>query len=582
MRYRKSQTGGGILAMLLALPFALGTGTARAGTSPSDDASRSEKTGEVDSSKARSTEESAEADQSETADADDEATRTNEASSSGDEGDGGSSGEKEDDFSVELDGAYSIWGLHQANFFLGRDHPLNDADYVVQNFRLKLKAGRPAYGAVLRADFAQGWWGADNKPNVDRTAAEDEGGTVRQEDQYNPYAYFRKKGTHYDIHVDHAYLYFRVPGLPLRMRAGREHRSVGNKLVLDQDLDGVVLESSPTDSLHFRASWGKVSEGFGSYKSPSGKLMSDGGNFSDTNLYGLQVGYDTEVLGARLFGLHYRDNTNMKTTDESPNGWAYFPQGLGYFYSRFQPQVSEVTALGIALDGTLSVAEGLSYNAEFDYLFGSDDIENEGYAGNLLDKNNGTLRGYNAYLDVTQSFDIGIPLDAGLTLGMGSGDGDPTGGAGNINRIQTQGLFGLTNVWEDSVMPDMGGITPQGLGSPASRGYRELQNTTVGQVSVGVRPVDALKVETSYSYLRATEPIHGWNSKGPTNETSSDIGQEIDLNFKLNIYENLKAVTLGGVFLPGDGASLLINGTSEHTEPAWEVKQVLVYKFEAP
>lgn len=479
-------------------------------------------------------------------------------------------GAEADAFGVDLDGAYSFWGLHQRNFFLGRDHPLDDANYVVQNFRLNLKAGRPAYGGVLRADFAQGWWGADNKPNVDRTADGDGEGGVEQSDQYNPYAYFRNKGTHYDIHVDHAYIYFQIPTVPLRMKLGREHRSVGNKLVLDQDLDGVTLEGRMTDDLRAELSWAKISEGFQSFKNPSGPLMSDDGEWSDTDLYGLRIGYDNDRIGGELFGLHYRDNIS---------DWAYYPQGLGYFRARFQPQVSEATALGLKVDGELPVAAGLSYNAEFDYLFGRDDLDNDSYAGNLLDKNNGTLNGYNAYLDVNQAFDPGVPVDLGLVLGMGSGDEDPTGGPGNINKIQTQGFFSLTNVWEDSVMPDVGGISPQGLGSPASRGYRELENTTVGQLSAGVEPFDPLRIDASYSYLRATQPIHGWDQNGPTDETSSAIGQEIDLNLHLELYENLKAVTLGGVFLPGEGSSLLINGEKGHTDPAWEIKQVLLYKF---
>ena len=85
----------------------------------------------------------------------------------------------------------------------------------------------------------------------------------------------------------------------------------------------------------------------------------------------------------------------------------------------------------------------------------------------------------------------------GATFGMGSGDDDVTGGQGNLNKIQTMGSFPLTNVWEDSVMPDVGGISPQGLGSPVSRGYREFENTTAVQGRVRLKPARPLELTAS-------------------------------------------------------------------------------------
>lgn len=70
-----------------------------------------------------------------------------------------------------------------------------------------------------------------------------------------------------------------------------------------------------------------------------------------------------------------------------------------------------------------------------------------------MDVNNGDLSGYN------------LDADARMKLG-----------AGNINKVRTNGFFYVTEVWEDSLMPDEEGITPQGLGSPASRDCREFEN----------------------------------------------------------------------------------------------------------
>lgn len=478
--------------------------------------------------------------------------------------------EQGDEFELDFGGAYSIWALNQRNFFLGKDAPLNTGDYVVQNFRLQLQAGNNRAGAVLRADAAQGWWGANNSPNTETIAEVDEDGNVVHRRVYNPDAMFRFKDTNYLIHFDRAYLYFDVPHIPVRVRAGRQDYSAGNRLVLDYDLDGVQVDVAVTDALRIEGLWAKVSEGTGSFRAPGGALMNDDGAFADRDLYGGKLVWEGCGPDVELFGLHYID----RVADT-----AYLPEGLGFLYSRFQPQVSQATALGIKAHGTADLVDGLDYNLEFNYLFGSDDIDNDDHQGNLLDINDGSLSGYNIYASAKQKFTAGIPIDVGLVLGLGSGDDDPTAGSGNINRLMTMGFFALTNVWEDSVMPDIAGISPQGLGSPASRGYRELENTTAAQLSLGLEPIEALRLQASYTYLRATEPVFGWDDDGPTDQTARDLGQEVNLNLHLQIYENLRYTALSGLFLAGDASALLINGNLDDRDNAWELKQVLQYSF---
>ncbi|MDZ7764377.1 MAG: hypothetical protein U5K00_08100 [Melioribacteraceae bacterium] len=60
------------------------------------------------------------------------------------------------------------------------------------------------------------------------------------------------------------------------------------------------------------------------------------------------------------------------------------------------------------------------------------------------------------------NYAVSDAVTLGLTAGMGSGDDDPTGGEGNVNKLRTSGFFYLTEVWEDSIMPTKEGITPQG------------------------------------------------------------------------------------------------------------------------
>jgi len=233
----------------------------------------------------------------------------------------------------------------------------------------------------------------------------------------------------------------------------------------------------------------------------------------------------------------------------------------------------------VAGQGSLPVGPGLEYRFELDYLFGKDRVANTDFAGGMLDMNDGDLRGFNVYADVTQKLSVGRPLDVGLLFGLGSGDGDKTGGAGNLNRIQTMGFFAYTNVWEDSIMPDVEGISPQGLGSPASRGYRELENTIAVQGRVGAAPWKPVRLDASYTLLRATKPVHGWNAMGPTTATARSLGQELDANATVTLYPSLKVAVLFGWFMTGDAAALLVNGDTAVKEDAWEIKQTLTYIF---
>jgi hypothetical protein len=471
------------------------------------------------------------------------------------------------DFSIS--GVYTIWALNQRNFLLGADNVLDDADYVVQMLRLNAAFDKENYGVVTRFDAAQGWWGADNDPDVESVESAD--GTSTE--TYNPYKLFRDKDTNYDIHFDHAYGWVKVPGVPVRVQAGRQYMQAGHKLVLDQDLDGVMVAISPTESVRVELLGAKISEGYGSTKAPTGALMSDDDIYADANLGGGRVLLTLAPATVELFGLYYIDNSGDGTS-------TYLPQGYGYLNSRFRPNISSATALGLSVDGAAEVAGGLSWSLEGDYLMGTDDVANTDHAGGTLDINNGTLSGWNALATVDQKLDVGIPLGLGATFGMGSGDDDVTGGPGNINKIQTMGFWSLTNVWEDSVMPDVGGISPQGLGSPVSRGYRELENTTAVQGRLNFTPVSPLTLQASYTWLAATQPITGFDATGtPTTDSASDIGSEIDVDLSLNVYKGLSYKALFGYFIPGDAAGYLINGGTDSLEPAWEVKQVFAAKF---
>ncbi len=475
---------------------------------------------------------------------------------------------------VKLHGTYQVWGLNQRNFLLGADHPLDDANYVVQMLRGKLKIGSTDYGVNARFDAAQGWWGVDNSPDdgIGITTAED--GTVSATRSYNPYSLFREKDTNYTLHFDHAYAYVKLPKIPVTVRAGRQPFKLGHRLVLDADLDGVQVDIDPIDQLDIQLFWAAMSEGLGSYKVPFGGLMSDKGASRDANVFG---GVITAYLDPVRLAVH-----GAGLIDNSGDGAATFlPGGVGYFNSRFRPNLSKVGVVGITLDGDLDVLAGFHLEAEFDYLFGKDEVDNTDHAGGLLDVNDGTINGYTFYLRADQKVQVKkVGVHFGAAFGLGSGDDDPTSGRGNVTKIQTAGLFPWTNVWEDSVMPDIGGISPQGLGSPVSRGYREFENTTTVLVHAGLTPVPPLTFDVAYAWMGATQPIFGFDETGtPTTASSKQIGHEIDVNGSWKVWKQVTYKLLFGYFIPGEGSGLLINGSTDSLVSAWEVKQVLAVGF---
>jgi hypothetical protein len=114
-----------------------------------------------------------------------------------------------------------------------------------------------------------------------------------------------------------------------------------------------------------------------------------------------------------------------------------------------------------------------------------------------------------------------------------------------------------------------------------SRGYRELQNTTAVQGRVGVKPVKQLRLESSFTWLQATQPVHGFDATGaPTAATAQDLGWEVDVNAHVSLRDDaVFGKVLFGYFQPGDAAGLLIGGTTDNLEAAWEVKTVAGVKF---
>ncbi|MEZ4650393.1 MAG: alginate export family protein [Candidatus Eisenbacteria bacterium] len=191
--------------------------------------------------------------------------------------------------------------------------------------------------------------------------------------------------------------------------------------------------------------------------------------------------------------------------------------------------------------------------------------------------NNGDLSGGNLYLRAALG---GARGELGLILAQGSGDDDPRTGEGNLTRIATDGGFSITEVWEDSIMPDRG-YYPGGLGSPLVRGYRELENTKITQGFVSFRPTPNLRLFASVSMIRASEAIREWsdvNGNGILeldefgDGMSDELGSEFDLRMEWTIDRRLEVELAAGRFLPRVASSYLLYGHDGAQEAANEIR----------
>lgn len=468
--------------------------------------------------------------------------------------------------SFEYSGLYSAWAQSQKDFFFGKSD-YND-NYAVQMLRLNLKFHANEYvGAATRFDMAQGFWGVDN---ADRTADRPGG-----RDGFSQL--FDFKDTNFLLHVDQAYGFLNFPDQDLQVRVGRMHYQLGNKMILDNNLDGVQVDFSRTGT--WRLQYSKVSEGLDSLTDneieSEGEVVADG---EDAHLFALSFHNRTEALQYSVFGSYYFDQSY-------DDGGSYLPNDLNYFRSRFAPNVTNLYVLGLTGD---YAKDGLKIKGEASYLVGEDELDNPIIDPNrqFNDVNNGDISGWNVY--VKADYDVNDMVAFGGVFGMGSGDDDVTSGEGNVNKIRTSGFFYLTEVWEDSIMPDEEGITPQGLGAPNTRGYRELENTTAFQVNATVKPIEKWKLFLSYTYLMATEEIPAW-SVGEVDgvqqtvvdygAAADDIGSEFDYNLSWAVRPSATVGIRGGFFMPGDGALNLINGNTQNDDMAYETKGYLAVRF---
>jgi hypothetical protein len=463
----------------------------------------------------------------------------------------------------KIGGVYTAWAQTQKAFNFDKEAYAHH--YVVQMLRFKFQGiANENLRFVTRLDIAQGWWGVDNvlKSKI-RT------------DQAGGSALFDFKGTNFLVHIDQAYIDFKIPETPFGFRVGRMWYGLGNKIMIDNNYDGIQMDIAGVLGEMLTFGWARVSEGVDGLDdkevtTPDQRGFSDG---RDADLLSIDIFEKFGDLAVHAYGFYYTDRSIADSN-------AYIPDHLQYFKSRFSAQISNLYAFG--LSGTWNIG-ALSLNAEFDYLFGEDKINNPKIGNKqLVDLNNGDLSGYNLYLK--GNYAVSDKVAVGGVFGLGSGDDNVTSGNGNVNKLRTSGFFYITEVWEDSIMPDEEGITPQGLGAPNVRGYRELENTTILQVNTTLNLLPKFTTFLSYNYIVATNAIPAWSVIGDDThvdytKTATNLGQEIDFRFNYKLMDELALIFRGGYFMPGDAAGYLIRGNTDKSDAAWEMKGIIAYKF---
>lgn len=463
---------------------------------------------------------------------------------------------------IGLSGFYEFNGYSQNNFFLGKDASggVTDSDgYMIQLFRIQPEI---TYGSaikgVMRIDLAQKILGFDNE----------------QRDTFRPgfSNLFNNKDTHFLVHLDWAYVELAPKQLRgWAVRVGRMKNQLGNLLVLDQDGDGVqATRAFAGGKWRVTFDWTKQWEGADSL---TDEVYTGGVDGRDANLVYLDLSGRAGKFTVNPYVAFYNDD----------NASPYIPNNLQYTRARFTPNLSQALVGGLAFNGPIGKG---TLRGEFNVLTGKDDVANVNSGPSQLnDVNDGDLRGYTGYVDLK------VPVGkttVGAIAGFGSGDDDPMSGDGNLVKIRTNGFFYVSEVWEDSIMPDEEGITPQGLGSPGSRGYREFENTTMLQLNV-TRPLGKeFRLMLSGSYMRATEALRPWSDVNKNNAidpgefgaaSSHDLGKEVDFMLDWMLMPNVTWTLRGGYMWAGDAAGYLINGTNAFADDPWELRTTLRFNF---
>ncbi|MFN8548789.1 MAG: hypothetical protein U0527_12690 [Candidatus Eisenbacteria bacterium] len=463
---------------------------------------------------------------------------------------------------LTLTGEWNVETTTQKNFDLGRTTD-TAAPGSASDFDAFWQQELKLYPRLILSDnlninlgwtLGQGVWGLDLDPNSGSGLSG-----------------LSHKGTFVPFHLNWAFLAYRHAPTKTRWYIGRQRWSLGHKLVLDTNGDGLQIHRElPGLASNLILGFAKMSEGTDGLtdQNRTPQLGADG---RDADLWFLNWDYRPASGGFAFspFFVSYVDRGNA-------DGITLFPDGLDDVSARFRPQISSAKAFGASLALQRGV---LHLDAEFDQLTGTDRVKNANSGQfEMHDVNNGDLKGSNLYARLALA---GSRIELGGTFAQGSGDDDPRAGEGNINSIRETGWFYITEVWEDTVALDEDGVAPGGLGSPFVRGYRGLENTRILQGHAALQASQRLRVTGTFSLIRASKGIRSWadaNGDGAIDASefgsrvSTELGSEIDGRFDWHLDHDATLSLRGGMFFPREAAGWLVHGTSKYQEKVREIR----------
>ena len=372
------------------------------------------------------------------------------------------------------------------------------------------------------------------------------------------------------LRVDWAYLAYRHDGSGTRWYVGRQPFVLGQGLVLETDAAGlqVYRDFSRLGSLGIGVAKIYEAGGFSDENNLGPDSVRVGHDGRDADLFFASLETGSERFSVRPYFVYYQDRSGG-------DGITVFPDRVPYLETRFQPNVTRATAFGASAELRRGV---LQVDAEYDKLRGTDRIKNASFGPFARnDINSGDLTGGNLYFRAAL---VGGRAELGLVYAKGTGDPDPRSGEGNLNRIATDGGFSITEVWEDSIMPDRG-YYPAGMGSPLVRGYRDLENSKILQGFVAYRPRASLRLFGSVSVIRSTEVVREWSDANGDgllavdefgSGVSNELGSEFDFRIDWLLDRKLQVELALGRFLPRVASSYLLYGHGSAQDPATEIR----------
>ena len=347
-------------------------------------------------------------------------------------------------------------------------------------------------------------------------------------------------------------------GQPLSVRIGRQELKFGSSWLLGANENGPrfsglsfdgIRATYTLDQLAIDAFWAKLAERSG--------LEEDG----DVDLYGIYASY-TGIENITLDAYYFlvRDARELEQT--SANGTI-----LGYVNSWFENianvdnyDPSYLNTIGLRGAGTYGPVD---FEVEMAYQFGDADVFGVGsYAGALYGDNGADYGNFGANVEVGYTFDVNyqprVFLGAAYLGGEDNRDVDFAEWvrAAFFPYFSKDASVSFNRLFSDKQYSNFIDVNS------------DLSNVWLATIGVSAAPTESVKVNLKATYFEALdtfETLRYWNIAGTrvvpffpfsfwsTNDNSSDLGWEVDLNAVYNYTEDLTFKVGYSHFFVGNG-----------------------------